>query len=309
MALVHGPIRVLRAILCLSPVIAVVLFGVQPGLSYTPDWHNGSGHFRVAVPIGGGLKNIPVYYHRPGSYGADTPIVFVLHGLGRNARGYRDAWAGLAEKHNLLVVAPEFSKSEFPKARHYNLGNVFAHDGQRNPPDDWSFAIIDRLFARLAAWKLVGCTRYSLYGHSAGGQFVHRMVMLSARSNIDIAVAANAGWYTLPSRDASWPYGLRGAPIDAAMLRAAFARKLIILLGGKDNDPAHKHLRRTPEAMEQGSHRLDRGRFFMAQARDSAARFGVPFAWEKHDVPSAGHSNRQMAGAAAKVLSSRARCR
>ena len=46
---------------------------------------------------------------------------------------------------------------------------------------------------------------------------------------------------------------------------------LTILLGEDDNDPNSKYLRRTPEALAQGAHRLARGRILFAGGLSSLA--------------------------------------
>ena len=50
---------------------------------------------------------------------------------------------------------------------------------------------------------------YALYGHSAGGQFVHRYVAFADAPRMESAVAANSGWYTMPD-DGAFPYGWGG---------------------------------------------------------------------------------------------------
>ncbi|HSH45457.1 MAG TPA: hypothetical protein VK966_06360, partial [Longimicrobiales bacterium] len=54
-------------------------------------------------------RPVPVWYHRPEDAGPDAPFVFVIHGMGRNADGYRDAWIEDADRYGFVVVVPEFS--------------------------------------------------------------------------------------------------------------------------------------------------------------------------------------------------------
>ena len=50
-----------------------------------------------------------VFYSRPESLASDTPVVFVMHGVRRNADEYRDQWHDLAMEHGFLLVVPEFT--------------------------------------------------------------------------------------------------------------------------------------------------------------------------------------------------------
>jgi len=77
--------------------------------------------------------------------------------------------------------------------------------------------------------------KYDLFGHSAGGQLVHRLVMFSPENKIDRAIAANSGWYTVLDRDTVFPYGIKEAPIDKATLQQSLAKKLVVFLGEFDN--------------------------------------------------------------------------
>ena len=47
-----------------------------------------------------------------------------------------------------------------------------------------------------------------LFGHSAGGQFVHRMLSFGFRDRVAVAVSANAGTYAMPDLSTPWPFGL-----------------------------------------------------------------------------------------------------
>ena len=57
---------------------------------------------------------VRVFATRPVHLAADRPVVFVMHGVNRNADEYRDQWHDLANEHDFLLVVPEFSERKFP---------------------------------------------------------------------------------------------------------------------------------------------------------------------------------------------------
>ncbi len=236
---------------------------------------------------------LPVYLHKPRAAKADSRIVFVMHGVNRDGDRYRDEWRDLAEQHGLIVVVPTFGRKDFPTTESYNLGNIFDREGQRNPPSQWSFSAIEPLFDEIVC-RLGGTQRgYALYGHSAGGQFVHRFVAFAEAPRLEAAVSANSGWYTMPS-DAAFPYGWGGAAAGLVSPRTAFRRPLTIMLGTADTDRADPNLRTTAEADAQGLTRLARGQAFFAAAQaqtDATSLFG----WRIAYAPGVGHDNGKMA--------------
>ena len=261
---------------------------------------SGSGRF---VFDGWNGPAIPVWYYRPAIVEADTPVVFVMHGVNRDADRYRDQWSTLAREHRFILVVPEFSERNFPGAMGYNQGFVVDRDGKPRPREAWSFAAIEPLFDAVRAMSGTRVARYDLYGHSAGAQFVHRYVMFMGEARLKRAISANAGWYTLPNLEIDFPYGLRNSGLSAEDLQRALAQPLTVLLGTADNDRAHPNLRRTPEALAQGPHRLARGEHFVAQSRHQAAAAGHVFpAWRLQYVDGVGHDNGAMAPAAAALL-------
>ncbi|MEQ9562449.1 MAG: hypothetical protein RLN69_08010, partial [Woeseiaceae bacterium] len=201
-----------------------------------------------------------------------------------------------------VVVAPEFPRPEFPTANEYNLGNVFTAEGTKRPASSWSFAAIENLFDVVVSDLASNATGYTLYGHSAGSQFVHRFLYYMPDARVSQFIAANAGWYTLPEFDVVYPYGLLGAGIDENSLRTALSRNVTVLLGDQDIDTEGDSLRRTPEAMEQGSNRFSRGQFFFERAATIAQDLGVDFNWELLVVPGADHDNGKMAIGAASLI-------
>lgn len=246
--------------------------------------------------------DLPVYYQLPDKITAQTPVVFVMHGVNRDADRYRDEWAALARRHGFIAVVPQFSRADFPGSRGYNTGYFTQEDGTARPRALWSFAAIEPLFDDVRKRFGSGVTRYSIYGHSAGAQFVHRYVLFMPEARIDKAVAANAGWYTMPDSTTDFPYGLGGTPVAPDDLKAALGKPLTVLLGTADTDRSDPDLRKTPEADAQGPYRLARGQTFFVRAERAAKDMGTPFGWRLVTVPGIGHSNAGMAEAAARLI-------
>lgn len=258
-------------------------------------FHMDDGRGRLAAPL-------RVFFHRPDGFKPNGPIVIIIHGMGRTAARYRDRWVDSAERHGVLILAPEFTREHYPGSRQFNLGNMRERDGTARPRSEWSFPVVDRVFHAAQEKFAARRARYHLFGHSAGAQFVHRLILFAPSPHLDRAIAANAGWYTLPVPQEAFPYGLGGMSVAPETLKQALGRRLTILLGTDDDDPNHRSLRRAAEAMGQGPHRLARGHHFFRTATRAARRLGVSFAWELREVPGVAHSGRLMSAAAARYL-------
>jgi poly(3-hydroxybutyrate) depolymerase len=272
-------------------------------------WGRGAG---LSEPVGDYLFDawagdpLRVFYAGPDTVGPDTPIVFVIHGVQRDADVYRDQWKDLARAGGFLVLCPQFDKAAFPKEADFSQGGVLDADGKPTPRDRWSFSAIEPMFDDIVSRLGSRQTHYRFYGHSGGSQFVHRCLFLTPKARASRVVMANAGWYTMPDPAQAWPYGLKGLPAGAADLAAAFARASTVLLGEADNDPNHRSLRHTPEADAQGMHRFARGHHFFRACQGRAKAMGVPFRWTLAYVPGADHQNRLMAPEAARLLAGQA---
>ena len=57
---------------------------------------------------------IPVFYYCPPKISRNSQVLFVMHGVRRNANKYRDVWIRLVHQHDVILVAPEFSEEHFP---------------------------------------------------------------------------------------------------------------------------------------------------------------------------------------------------
>jgi hypothetical protein len=218
-------------------------------------------------------------------------IWFVMHGAGRNAKRYLEAAAPMAERYDTLAIAIEFSEDAYRRQEDYTL-------------QVGGFAEVERVFDGVTA-AIGGRQRgYYLFGHSAGAQFVHRLVTFLPDARVLGAVAANAGWYTLPvvgdEPAAAMPYGLRGSALERADLRGLFGAPLTVLVGARDTKTpsADRLLRDTPEAMAQGETRFARGQYYYATARTAAAKRDTAFNWRLAVVPRAGHEVTEMVASA-----------
>lgn len=246
---------------------------------------------------------VPVWYLRPAGLPADAPIVFVMHGVQRDADRYLREWAALSRRQGLVVVVPEFSKDRFPGADSYNLGDTQTADGDLKPRSQWSYQVIEEAFDAVRSQEGLTADSYILYGHSAGAQFVHRFVMLGEGPRLSRAIAANAGWYAFPDTTIDWPYGLKNAPGGGAA-ETALKTPLTILLGDADTDPDHSSLRRTPEADRQGPHRFARGLAFYEAALKTARSLETKTGWSCAIAPGLGHDNGVAATFAAALIAS-----
>lgn len=257
-------------------------------------------------------KPIPVWAYVP--HGVDVkkaPIMFMMHGAQRNSARYLLEWVPYAQQYGFVVIGPEFAKKDFSGSRRYNLGFVFGKKGDDYYLRDeakWTFSAIEPLFDH--AVKALGSeqTQYTLFGHSAGSQFVHRFLYYKPNARVKRYLAANAGWYTMPDAEQVFPYGfkapygLKDAALDKDRIKMAVQKDMIILLGDQDININHGSLRRTPEAMLQGEHRFNRGASFLDAGRLQAEKLGVKFGWRGAVVKGVAHSNGGIAKVAAKYV-------
>jgi poly(3-hydroxybutyrate) depolymerase len=246
----------------------------------------------------------PLVLHaaRPSQFAADTPVLFVHHGVGRNGEAYRDYWLKVADAAGILAIAIEFPEASFPEYLWYHFGNLRDEAGTRNPRAQWTYGIDERLFAALQTQGVTTRRRYGLFGHSAGGQFVHRMLSFGFREHVAVAVSANAGTYAMPDLDISWPFGLGETELDADALGALLRFRITVMTGTNDTKTTGRFFPKGPRSMRQGATRHERAHNYLAAGRAAAATLGTHCAWTVIDVPGVGHDGQRMSVAAAPIV-------
>jgi len=295
--------KAITAVLCLSMMLWTA--GSISAADRAPDPGAipvGDGEFKVDVPRG----PVTVYTHRPASFTPNSPIWVIIHGARRDVADhivfdYYDVWAPLAEKYGALVLLPEFVNTKWPNSWQFQLGNVRTPLLKLIPWDHTGFVVAEKAFQHAVAATGSMRSRFSLYGHGAGAQWVQRYVLHSGGRYLDRAVAANPGWYMVPDDAFKYPYGMKGAPISPETLKGAFASDFVLLLGKGDTGTGGI-LRDNAQTQAQGKNRYERGHFYYSRSKAVAQSLGAHFAWRVREVPGAGHENEDMAPAAAKIL-------
>jgi poly(3-hydroxybutyrate) depolymerase len=251
------------------------------------------------VDVGAPGRMVTLHSYRAAAFTSDRPVVIVQHGMKRNGDEYRDFWIPAADRHGLLIVAPTFADADWPSAASYNNGMVLDGEGRARPRANWAYHLPARLFALL---RLTGITRRHrayLYGHSAGGQFVHRLLSTTGGAAFQEVVAGNPGWYSLPTLDQPFPGGLGGLGLGPADLARLLTYPLTILAGDRDIATDDPNLPGDPQALAQGPHRFARAHNYLSAGRAAAADLGVACAWRLVVVPGVGHDGAAMGVAAA----------
>lgn len=263
-------------------------------------------------------NTITAFTYRASKFDGSGPILFVMHGSSRTAESYLNAFKPIAERHAALAVAPLFDSNNYPTSESYNLGvgvKGTPSGGTYQPrawraSTDYLYAEIEHLFEALKSKLNSPQCSYRIFGHSAGGQFTHRLLTFRPDARVFRAVTANSGWYTLPSngdgsdRNFFMPYGLQGSPITGDHLKQAFSRELVVLLGSEDTATAKEdsNVRGSTKAEAQGSNRLARGQSYFNHASSQAAALGSKFTWLIDTVLGAGHDNDEVAASAGWYL-------
>lgn len=271
-------------------------------------------------------KPIFIHYYLPENHQPDSPILLVIPGAGRDGDEYRDAWIPESEKYSALILSLEYEEEHYPFEDYHMCGlikNINLQDAVKRVEGtnmielsedkfnfeinmnkaDWLFNDFDYIFDQVVEATKGRQEKYDIFGHSAGGQILHRSVIFNPTSKADKIVAANSGFYTLPNTSMALPFGINGTGIENENFKKMFSNKLIILNGELDNaNETGGTLLRSPTVDKQGLHRLERGQYFYDFSKNIANEIATEINWSRIVVPNIGHDHEGMGDAAAKIL-------
>ena len=288
--------------------------------------NEGSGFFHIKGGTGHEHDTITVYYHKPKSFTTKSKVLIVIPGAGRNGDSYRDSWIEASEKHSVLILSPAYAEKDYTYADYHLGGLIKALDmrkgvtfrknsnqvymdedivefKQNTDTSQWIYQDFDRLF--LIAKSAVNSKqqKYDMFGHSAGGQILHRFALIYPNSKANRILASNAGSYTLPNLNTVIPFGLKNTGTTNKSLKKSFKKHLDIFLGELDNaDEKGGKLLRSKTTDKQGTHRLARGTYFYNESLETAKILKTKFNWKLKIIAGVGHNQRKMAKAAAIYL-------
>ena len=307
-------------------LLFLTLFIIQSAIAQQITIKEGSGLFTIHGSGSHKADSITVFYHKPVNFRRDSKILLVIPGAGRNGNDYRDSWVESSEKNSILIISPSYPEEQYNYGD-YHLGgvvkdldlskgisfvegtnqvrideNIIEFNVNENK-EDWIFGDFDRIFELVRKAVKSRQKKYDVFGHSAGGQILHRFALLHPNSKADRILASNAGTYTIPDYETDYPFGMKNIDIPVQMLNKSFKKNLVLFLGEQDNDSETRgRMLRSETADRQGTNRLDRGKYFYKMSEAFSKSSKLKFNWELEIVPNVGHDQKKMAEAAAHYL-------
>lgn len=211
--------------------------------------------------------------------GTRCPVVVAVHSTMRRAQELRRSWSDFAEQHRAVIVTPLFPagiSGPDDLDGYKEIG-----DGQLRY-DQVLFAMLDEIAAR---WDL-DVSRFYLAGHSGGGQFAARMLLLHPGRLAGVAISA-PGRITLVDPAVSWPagtadtedrFGIRVDPAEVAKV------PILLTAGAEDLGTADLQAQEDPAQESYGSTRIARLTTLAGHIRATGADVRLEL------VPGVGHS-------------------
>ena len=179
--------------------------------------------------------SIRVWYYRSPHASETSRVLFLMHGSSRTGEEARDIGASFAEKYDFVLLAPEFRERDYPGDR-YAFGKMSDAAGHLQAQAKWGFLVVESLFDYVRQTLALTATTYDIVGHSAGGQFVHRLVLFHPSARFRRAVASSPGKYAFPTLRQPFPYGLGGSGTDAEHLAHGVRTRFRSIAGRPGHD-------------------------------------------------------------------------
>ena len=151
------------------------------------------------------------FAYLPTSNPQDPEILVLVHGTPpddetpeANAKYYLSSWMDFAEEHGYLLIAPAFNQQDFSSRRgDHAMSGYRGLFGREIGADEWVLRLVR---AHQAVYGSED-QPFSMYGHSAGGQFTARF-LVTHPDTIKKAVISAAATYPQPNTAVAWPFGM-----------------------------------------------------------------------------------------------------
>lgn len=255
------------------------------------------------MQVADNIRNIciPLFMYLPSNPKACSHVIFSIHGVHRNANKYRNIFVDDLQDKNVLLVAPSFTDPFYESSLALTIGGVRnrIRESSFTPRQHWTFTHLYELFQTLKG-NFPSLKTFSVFGHSAGAQFAHRLVLMTDFPELTSVVSANPGWLTFLDMDKKFPYGVADT-VELNRTRAIFEKRLVFMAGSEDTYQ-DRYLRQSRRAMRQGANRYERVKNAYYTAQSMANDYGYVFNWELVVVDGVGHTSRPIAPLALPYL-------
>jgi len=228
-----------------------------------------------------GDPNLNYFVYAPRSGGEGKPIFITVHGLSRNVTEHAGLFAPLAEKYDVVMIAPFFPEERFDD--YQRLGR----EGRGERAD----LALNKIVAEVGELTGADAEKVYLFGYSGGGQFAHRYLFAHPERVAKAAVGA-AGWYTMPDPEVEYPYGIKSAGLleGVSFDPERFLRVPVCVFVGTEDVLRGENLRQNEQADRQGRNRLERGQTWVEAMRAAAAEHGYDTPYTFSTQEGADHS-------------------
>lgn len=151
------------------------------------------------------------YAYVPTTVPEEAEILALIHGTPLkdqtaewNAEYYAINWIDFAEAHGYILLVPTFNQEDFSsRLGDHALSGYRGLFGREIGADEWLIRLVNAYHRAYGSAN----EQFSLYGHSAGGQFVGRFLVTHPEA-VKKAVITSAATYPQPTTELAWPFGM-----------------------------------------------------------------------------------------------------
>lgn len=232
-----------------------------------------------------GPQPLRYYTYFPDTFRAGNQVVVVVHGISRNAREHIVAFAPWAQKSGLALVAPLFDRE------HCRDFQQLGWTGAGWRVDQLLQVVMNDVAEQTGANQ----GRFALFGYSGGAQFAHRYALAHPGHITGLATCA-AGYYTWPTMQIPFPYGLdcQSLPGNLQLQLDDFLAIPTLTTVGLRDTSRDRSLRKSPELdVLQGRTRIERARRWVDALVTAAVARGLQPQHHFSTIDDVGHDFRK----------------
>ena len=216
-------------------------------------------------------------YHPTGA-SIHSPLLVVILGASRHWKEQAATFIPGCERLGITLIAPSMSGSVRTVyrsiGRQQNRADLFLHECLRE----------------VSLHTSIDVTRFRIFGHSSGAQFVHRYVMAHPH-RVESAVIACALWYTFPDTSRKFPFGIRSTKRlpDIVFNPEQYLQTRMILFDGTSDIEQEVFRYSEQITAQQGKNRLERARRWVAAMNAQAKAHAMKSMIELIEIEGVGH--------------------